>query len=479
MKKTAYYLVSIALVVVASIILIEITLQILPIVYRTLPNINNNKQYVYIIGESSAYGEPYAPKISYYKILDYMLDGKIDNKKIEFIQLAESGSYVHDQFYKYFIYKYMHPFRKGIVFIYCGKNDWNKENKNCDLPKLLQYNVFSLVNDFFLIYKNFQDHKSFQYNYERIILLAKKFGDDIFVSTIEGNYAGFMPHLNSNDNIYKKKFHAIDKAILKGNYQKALSTLKKMLLIQNIDKSWVLYRIGKIYEFTGKNKEANDNFIKSVGFYPDLRPTQYQNDVIRELANKYNVELIDIFEELYNSGKVIGFNFYMDNQHLNLKTYTMIARLFVDAVSKKYNVTVNIKRYNSDEKEIFEYFHFNKHDKYEAYRYSLDTTLVHSKEKDNANVYVFEQVDEYLKQIDLLNPYDKKRKKIIMSFYGMMCEALKGNKEKVDEIFKTSNLINEDRMLIEARPCDWEEYNKWVSAYLGLEDFFDLSKRDF
>lgn len=467
MKKILYYFISIIFVILGSLIIAEIILQIIPVIYRNLPDINSDKQYIYIIGESSAVGEPYNPKISYYKIFNYMINGKINNKKIEFIELAEAGSFTYEQFYKYLIYKYTHPFKKGIIFIYCGKNDWTNE-KNGDLPQYSKQSILcSLLGN----------RQGLQYDLEKIILLAKKFGDTVFISTIEGNYEGFMPNLGSDNDAYNKEFKETDNYILKGKYQKASELLDKLLLTTDANKSWIFYRIGKICKFTGKIKEANDNFIKSVSFHYDFRPTQCQNEIIKDLAKKYQLELVDIFGKLYNSGEIIGFNFYMDNQHPNLKTYMMIARLFVDMVSKKYNVNVNIKRYNSTEREIFENFYFKIHDEYRAYRHSLDVTLIYSKEKENSNIYVFDKVEEYLKQIDLLNPYDEKRKKIIKSFYNMMYEALKGNKEKVRQIFNDSGLINEDKRLIEARPCDWKKYNKWVSDYLGIQNFFDLSKR--
>jgi uncharacterized protein YicC (UPF0701 family) len=105
-------------------------------------------------------------------------------------------------------------------------------------------------------------------------------------------------------------------------------------------------------------------------------------------------------------------------------------------------------------------------------------TLVHSKENDNVNRYVFKQVDEYLNKIIEMNPYEGEQKQAIISFYTMMVEALKGNKDKVLEIYKENkDIIEKNKYDIYARKCEWEEYNKWVSNYLGIEEFFDLSKR--
>ena len=476
LKKIVFWLISLLLVVFFSLVFIEFTLQIIPVISKNI-SLSKEKEYIYIIGESSSLGEPYCipnRNISYYKILEYIIGNKINNKNIEFIVIASSGNSIKTQYWSYLIYRYLHPFRKGIAFIYAGKNDWDN-GKNIKKTKIYKIKILNLIKNFLF------ENNYFQYNYEKLILVIKNFGDDVFVATIEGNYSGFMPHLDAAENIaYKDEFDKIDgEILLNKNYDKAKEMLKELEEKEDSDKSWIYYRYGKIAEFTGKIKEANDFFIKDIEFYFNLIPTKYQTDCIRTLAKKYDLPLIDIFDKIYNSGQVIGFNFYKDNQHPDIKLYIMIAELFAKELKEKYGDKINIERNNVNEQDVYKYFGFNYRNIYDIYRHSLDVTLVHSKENENVNRYVFNQVEEYLDKVIELNSYEGEQKQAIISFYSMMVEALKGNKEKMFEIYQNNkNVIERNKYEIYARACDWKEYNKWVSNYLGIENFFDLSRKN-
>ena len=472
LKKITFLFLSFLLVVVSALLFVEFVLQVIPVVSKAVP-VSKDKVYVYIIGESSSVGEPYDPKISYYKILGYIIGDKINNKNIDFIKIAGAGQGVDVQYWNYLIYRYTHPFKKGLAFIYAGKNSWDNGIRDKNYLTISKIKIFNLIKNSLL--KNL----SFEYNYEKLISVIESFGDEIVVATIEGNYAGFMPHLDADNILYKEEFDKIDDEILiNKDYEKAKILLKELEEKEDSDKSWICYRYGKIAEFTAKNKEANDYYIEGVGFYGGLIPAKYQIDCIRNLAKKYNLPLVDIFEKIYDSGEIIGFNFYKDNQHPDIKLYITIAELFAKALKEKYGPGINIEKNNVTEKDVCEYFGFNDKDMYDVYRRSLDVTLVHSKENDNVNRYVFKKVDEYLNKITEMNPYEGEHKQAIISFYGMMTEALKGNKDRMFEIYKENkDIIEKNKYDIYARHCDWEEYNKWVSSYLGIKEFFDLSKR--
>lgn len=474
LKKTVFLLTSVLLSIFLSLILFEFVLQIIPIISQNI-SLSKDKKYVYIIGESSSLGEPYCipnKNISYYKILEYIIGNKIDNKNIDFIIIAGSGNRITVQYWKYLIYRYLHPFRKGMAFIYAGKNDWDNDKRNADNLKIYKIKLFNLIKN------SLFENDNFKYNYEKLILAIKDFGDDVFVATIEGNYAGFMPNLDNENVLYEEEFNEVDDEILLNkNYDKAKEILKQLEYKKYSDKSWIYYRYGKIAEFTGNIKQANDWFIKGIGLYHNLIPSKYQTDCIRTLAKKYDLPLVDIFEYIYNSGEIIGFNFYKDNQHPDIKLYIVIAELFAKTLKNKYGDKINIEKNNITEQDIYRHFGFNSQNMYDVYRHSLDVTLVHSKEKENTNRYVFKQVEEYLNKVIELNPYEGDRRQAIISFYSMMVEALKGNKEKMFEIYeKNKDVIEQNKYDIYARSCDWKEYNEWVSNYLGIKEFFDLKR---
>ena len=222
MKKTIIYIfLCIFVIVFISIIFFEILLQTLPFAYRLIPT-DNNIQYVYVLGESSAVGATYE-KISYSKILKAVIkDHKINNKEIKLIHLEESGCQLYHQYINYVLYRYLHPRHRGIMLLYIGTNNWAKEDlysniKRSLLLKSSLYQLFDKYNRILKFYGNeFNETYDFQYEYEKIVLLARKFGEDIYMSTISGNYE-FPP--DTNDTAIENE--EIDKLYFNKDYNKA------------------------------------------------------------------------------------------------------------------------------------------------------------------------------------------------------------------------------------------------------------------
>lgn len=372
MKKIAYTLISLAIVCGVSVILFELMLHVIPFIYKKIP-LDQEKTYIYVLGESTAAGYPYNQKnngdISYHKILKYILNNKINNKDIKIIDLSKAGCRLYQQYMQYFLYKYRHPFHRGIIILYIGTNDWNNGHK---------YNSFT--KNIFLNIKLFQPLLGyvcipfdFEYEYEKIILLAKNFGDDVYMSTIAGNYAGFIP--NQTQSLKKIKFNKlideVDRKILDEEYNVAMDLCKKLLKLKS-DRSQIWYRIGKIYEKQGKITQANYSYLNAIEYGFDDRPTRYQNDVIRKLAKKYNIPLADFFDELYNSGEVIGFNFFLDTIHPNIKAHILIADGFADLLKKKYKIE---EQTNIDEDDIRKEFNFDNNKMLKLFMYIIAELL--------------------------------------------------------------------------------------------------------
>ena len=102
---------------------------------------------------------------------------------------------------------------------------------------------------------------------------------------------------------------------------------------------------------------------------------------------------------------------------------------------------------------------------------SKDVSLFFSKFNGNTNRFVYEQVDEYLNKIIELNPYKGEEKQAIDSFYSMLVEALKGNKDKVIEIYNNNNkIIKNNKHVIYVRYGNSNEYNQWLRDFLEIND---------
>jgi hypothetical protein len=148
-QKIIYWILAVCIVCVISILTFELILQIIPFVYRNLP-VSGTKTYVYVIGESISVGHPYDSKISFSKIMRYMTDNKIDGRETEFIMLAGESERISQQYLKYFLYKYTHPFRKGIILCYMkGSGDWADKSTGYDFSLSLNFNIIGFARTYF------------------------------------------------------------------------------------------------------------------------------------------------------------------------------------------------------------------------------------------------------------------------------------------------------------------------------------------
>ncbi len=441
MKKIINIALSLIFIIVLSIILVEGFITFLPIAYKLLPPKDDNI-FVYVLGESSAYGQPFSGKIQFSKIMAYMADNKIDNKNIKLVVFAEPGSRIIHQYFKYFLYRFFNPFDKGIVLLYLGIND-NVKNKE-EYSFLYSLVVKSKILN--LIYLCFYDTHDLYNDYEKLLILIKRFGDDVFISTIIGNYFGFMPQdidvLLENKVLYDK-IKYIDNLILNKKYNEALK------LCNELDKNpQVLYRIAKIYEYQGKIKEAKYLYISMLDDIGDKRPNKEKNYIIRYLARKYNILFIDMFGYLYDNDDKIGYNFFVDKVHPNLKLHTIIAKRFIDIISTKH--TISLKKEINSAYELYNIFNFSKEDLFVLYRDALGEIFSFSYISTVLDVYNISVIKEY---IGIMSKIDEEigdnniNRKFTLVACNVLLEYIQGNYSSAKEILlKTDLLENMDRV---------------------------------
>ncbi|MDD2524028.1 MAG: hypothetical protein PHT81_04195 [Endomicrobiaceae bacterium] len=451
MKKIIYFLIAFLLIIMSSCILFEFFLQTIPLVYRNFPS-SNDKVYVYVLGESSAWGHPYQGKISFSKIIRCSLNNHIGNKEIELIVLAGPGEQLIHQYFKYFIYKYTHPLKKGIVLMYMGTNDWEDEGTKNPLKQIyIKFKFAGLLNSYFKIMYDFA------YEYERIILLAKSFGDDIYMSTIVGNYAGLIPNSITSllsDKELNDEINKVDNLIFNKEYESAFKKCN-VLLGKHEDKSQIWYRIGKIYEGQNKVKEANEAYLNAVEYDRDARPTRHQNKIIKDLSKKYNIPLLDIFDSLFKLNEIIGYNYFIDKIHPNIKFNIMIAKGFISLLMKKYNLSL---KEDLSEKTVITSLGFSKNDLFILYRDALGEIIAFSYRTDDSSIddsyildrYNLEVIKQYIYEMKKINGVIKiknlssnlnDKNRVTLLFSDILFEYIQGNKVKTLKMIKDNDLV--------------------------------------
>lgn len=454
-KKITIFLLSI----IFSFILLEITFQVLPYIYKNLPKINNNI-YICVIGESISYGHPYQGKINFAKVVSELVNRKIDGKNVEIVCLAGDGDNLYLQYKKYLVYKLLHPLRKNIIFGYFGMGYTFPKNNNSKF-NLLKFRLLD-----FLFFKN-----NFEYEYEKILNIIKKYGDEVYISTIVGNYSGVMPNnVNSliKNKTLEKELKNIDYLILNEEYNYAIQQTNN--LINNYeDKCQILYRIGKIYEKQNKIKEANEVYKKMIDD-KDRRPTIEENNIIKMLAKKYQIELIDIDSDLEKKNEIIGYNYFIDIVHPTIDFNMFIAQKFVEKLQKKHLIDC-YSDYDIREKILYA---FSDQDWFIAYRDALGEILLFSYRKNFFDVYTKEQISKYISKLYELNNKIKEtdvsdKREEIIHICEVLFEYIQGNKDKTIELINKYNLkdtiLRRDRKK-EKRMQGWWYMKHWLIDFI-------------
>ncbi|MEA5001503.1 MAG: hypothetical protein VB017_06430 [Endomicrobiaceae bacterium] len=470
MKNLFYWIISVVIVIFVSIVIMEFVLQCVPVMYKNLPK-DDEKTYIYILGESSSWGHPYEGKISFSKIISYYINNKIDDKDIEMIMLAKDGQRLSQQYFEYYKYKIFHPFKRGILLVYMGTNDWSNNLKEETNVVCLKIYLFGFLKNYF------KDSHNFKYEYEKIIFSAKQFGDEVYLSTILGNYAGCRPNdVNSliTNNKLRKEIFEIDSLIIANDYTRALEKSNNLLKI-NDDKSQIWYRIGKIYEGQKKIKDANEAYKNAVEYGNDPRPSRYQNEIIKELALKYNMTLVDLSDTISKSNEIIGYNYFIDIIHPTIKLHMIIAKEFIKVLLKEHRINIINSNGGIDPEKIKSVMNFRRQDMFAAYRDALGEIFFYSFYNNITDSYNIPKIEEYIGKLKELDNdinaasegsiKERENRKDIIYISEMLLAYIQGNNQKVKEMLNDKKIVEKIKFGEIKMQC-WWAFKNWIINFM-------------
>lgn len=290
--------------IIAAILFIE---TIIPLSLSYWQNIyrnhisDNNKFYIYCVGGSTMVGWPFAPEITPGKIISLIFDHKINNKKIEIINIAKNGDNLFGQYIKLKNSLNLKPEKNSIILLYSGINEdlfIHYSNKNyfplwekamhSNILRLALYLINSSLTDFFaetdvsfLSYLKSGDVNKYSYLLNKTKQLAKENNIPFIVSTIPSNLAGF-----NTTNIYNKEKFLI---------QNLKETLTEAHKTYADNPKAALNKINKIIERLTLATN-NLNFINSD--FPDKKTYQlYKKGLLAEKNNNHK-EAIKLFDDI-------------------------------------------------------------------------------------------------------------------------------------------------------------------------------------
>jgi tetratricopeptide (TPR) repeat protein len=331
---------------------------------------------LYVAGESTAVGEPYAPGIMFSSLLDGMFGGRLGGRELRIFDLARPGESSYPQAVKLGRALRLHNRSEpGVVLIYSGNNDIGAA-RGVPFFEFLREKFLSrslLLEDLLYCVEKLSPRlrartlDTYEYNMRRMTELSLAAGLTPMLCTVVSDISDVDPGLFSDSPAERAALRdAAERGLLleaSGKRPEAAAYYSGLEKSMPAMLAYAQYRRGKCLLTLGRPAEARECLRKAVdsaGRDNFGRATSQQNDIVRALAAEYRVPLVDaakIFDAASPEG-ITGSSFFSDGQHPNMAGYLLLAGGFARQLSVLTGDPVR-KSYGSSE-EVFRAFSFGK-----------------------------------------------------------------------------------------------------------------------
>ena len=329
---------------------------------------------LYIVGESTAVGEPYENGIGLAALIGKSFGDRINGKKIRLFQLAQRGDSVYPQaFALERSLRRRNRNSQGVVIVYAGHN--NATTKT-GIPALERFRENVLSGSVLLSGLGFYAEKYFPFlrvrtldTYEhylgRIVEMSLKNGLTPILTTVVSNMSDMDPGLRLGPGETGAEANAV---LSKGLALEARRRQKEAIRYYSAQaethprmRSYLKYRTGKCYEALRQYAAAGKYYGEVVDSAEDDnfgRATSRQNELVRGLSKKYSVPLVDaeeLFKERAPHG-LIGNSLFSDGHHPNMAGYLILTNAYAREISAAFHEPV--RRGFSDPADVFRSFSY-------------------------------------------------------------------------------------------------------------------------
>ena len=471
-------------VLIGTVVLFEAGLKVAAVGWKHMYRVTHRRDnhfYIYVIGGSTSYGEPYQPKITFPKIISYMFGGKIHGKEIVIINLAEPGRDIQYGFLALYKEWFARPRRDAVLLVYAGINDpvtkaddptfgrWRLMQKSLSLTKLQSVLEGMVSGSLFegtqpgsgLLYRIFGLNNSLQKYAHRlrgVITLAKSYEIPTVLSTLVSNIAQFDPE---DSTIYESPetlalFVSAKDLEQSGKYAEALEVLQSIAAKPLPSPAHVYYHMGKCYQGLGRYDQAREYYWKAMDVGDQRRTNRWQNEVIRRLASEYGVDLLDaaaLFEAHARHG-LPGYDLFMDAHHPNLEGYILLAQGFARELEKMLNEKIVHPVVTPEMLET--QFDFGEEDLYSVYTSQVGwlighATLVRDREER------LKAAEDFLRKAEEIH-----RETPDIYFFHFFIEVLKEDREEAMRWLEKGDLLGKNKSVF------WD--NRWMFKVLNLSE---------
>ena len=337
---------------------------------------------LYIVGESTAAGEPYSPRISPAQLVSARFGGRLLGRRVRVVTVALPGESIYPQSVRFdWALRRRDAKVPGAVLIYSGHNDAGTRR---GIPRVerwrhwLAERSFLAEDGLYLLERRgllpkARTADTYAYFLRRTAAAARRSGLTPVLSTVMGNLSGVEPGLSSpSSGASVETVALLDEGTAlesKGRHAQALRLYETAAVSHPWMRAYLAYRMGRCRLALGEYAKAKGLFQEAVDRSEQDnfgRASSLQNDLVRGLASEESIPLVDaesVFEEHSPHG-ISGDSLFADGQHPNIEGYLLLADAYAGRLSEVLHDP--LRRPPMRPKEVFEAFAFGREEQARA-----------------------------------------------------------------------------------------------------------------
>lgn len=299
---------------------------------------------LYVLGSSTAWGEPYAPKLDFGLVARWLLGGRVGERELRVVNLAgpgkPSGDVVADARE---LAREPHAPGTAVALLYLGNNEFLRFDDEHDLTRN-ERALFDQPTTIGAVRAGVV--QSYGENISAIVAALKAAGIGVIASTVAVNLADWEPNRSvlarpENRAQVEELLGAETRARAAGDSVAALLACERILALEP-GFALAAKRAGDAARALGRFDQARTYYQAAVDHDGNpYRETSAQNAVLREVCARAGVPVVDAVARLEAAAPdgLIGFELMWDNCHPTLAGYARIAEGFVAELEPLLGVT--------------------------------------------------------------------------------------------------------------------------------------------
>lgn len=420
LKKFLFYVLAFFVSCVIAFIIFETSFRLCGTVWKHIyrNTLDDGAFYVYVIGGSTALGQPYSPKISYPQILSTMFEDGLDGRPIKVINLAASGRSIEYGYWQLLRELYVRPHRHGVILVYAGINEIMNS-----LDRGVRYHLWALTQKSLLSarladiieekYRWRSSVERYGVRLKRLHSLSTHYELPMVVSTLVRNIFDYPPLEPITFMPEEKAFvDSLSTAYFDEEFAKGVRLFEAKEDFSYSEKIYGFYYAARCYYALGRFEKAYTYLWNSLQRNVSRKPWPRTNEIIREFAAHYSCPLADTqqaFEER-SPHQILDGSLFIDRCHPNIEGYSILAQSFAEVLVQDLSLADGYRVFSVE--EIIEKTQFSTRDQIEAYltRFFWDTyeLLLLPPENAEARIY-YENAKKTLAKAEALGLKDEER----------------------------------------------------------------------